>query len=135
VNAIAYGLGQVIGLLGWVVIFYVIILFTLPPHARRRVLRMTGRLLGRLVWAVLCAPALGLLWLIGRFDGVEDRRRDWQRRHAAECRVRARQCRSLATHQLTGAAVVPETVELYAAHADQLDWLADQFADDAADVA
>lgn len=115
----------------WFAVAFVVLLYG-PPFTRRerrKIVRAMGRALWALVkllawglWALLWAPAVALLWVIRRFDEIEDRRRDWQLDHARQCRQLARYYRHRG-----------EAGDL--ASAVQLDWLARMFDDDAADVA
>jgi len=129
---IGYGFGRGLAWLFCVAFVYAFVLAGMSRESRRRQLRRLGRALGLVLWALVAALPLAVLWVVGRFDGIEDRRRDWQLAHAEECRVLARTYRSLATHTLWPSRCAPKTVAVYVAHANQLDRLADMFADDAA---
>lgn len=113
----------------WACVFALLLYSPLSTRRnRRKFVRAMSRALWALVkalawglWVLLWAPALALLWVIRRFDEIEDRRRDWQLDHARQCRQLARYYR----HR-------DEAGDL--ASAVQLDWLARMFDDDAADA-
>jgi hypothetical protein len=70
------------------------------------------------LWALLCLPALGLLWVISRFDGIDARRAEWHRRHALECRLLAGKYRRRGGFgDLESAAQLDRLADLFAADA------------------